>query len=151
MTPFQQDVIDRLARLEEKLDARADHETRIRALERFRWIVVGLAAAVSAITQYVTTWPGSHAEAISPRVPQRLGPMPRALAPGAFFVATATNAALSGGLSTSASLARVALGDAGQLAQAERKARLMPGPYIKPRRHFCLLFCCEPEPVVSLF
>ena len=46
---------DRLARLEEKLDARADHETRIRALERFRWIVVGFAAAVSAGTQYLMT------------------------------------------------------------------------------------------------
>ena len=46
---------DRLARLEEKLDARADYETRIRALERFRWIVVGLAAAVSAGTQYLMT------------------------------------------------------------------------------------------------
>jgi hypothetical protein len=55
MTPFQQDVIERLARLKEKLDARADHEKRIRALERFRWLVVGFAAAVSAITQYVTT------------------------------------------------------------------------------------------------
>ena len=30
-------------------------EKRIRALERFRWIVVGLAAAVSAITQYAMT------------------------------------------------------------------------------------------------
>jgi hypothetical protein len=45
---------DRLARLEDKLDARADHETRIRVLERFRWLVVAFAAAVSAITQYVT-------------------------------------------------------------------------------------------------
>ena len=46
---------DRLARLEDKLDARAEHETRIRVLERFCWLVVAFAAAVSAITQYVTT------------------------------------------------------------------------------------------------
>ena len=37
---------DRLARLEDKLDARADHETRIGVLERFRWLVVAFAAAV---------------------------------------------------------------------------------------------------------
>jgi hypothetical protein len=44
---------DRLARLEEKLDARADHEKR--GLERFRWLVVGFDAAVSAGTQYLMT------------------------------------------------------------------------------------------------
>jgi hypothetical protein len=33
MTPFQQDVIDRLARIETRLASRDDHERRVRALE----------------------------------------------------------------------------------------------------------------------
>lgn len=43
---------DVLGKLVDKVDAiekrDGDHETRIRALERWRWTVVGIAAAVSA-------------------------------------------------------------------------------------------------------
>ena len=43
---------DRLARLEDKLNARADHEQRIRVLARLRWLLAAFAAAVSAIRPY---------------------------------------------------------------------------------------------------
>ena len=48
MTEFEQDVIKRLAHIEAEVsglgDFRADHETRMRSLEKRSWIAVGFAA-----------------------------------------------------------------------------------------------------------
>lgn len=41
-------ILERLAVLEAKLSAVPDHEDRIRALERFRWLAYGLAAGAGA-------------------------------------------------------------------------------------------------------
>lgn len=67
MSAMQVDV-SRVATKLEVLDARnksadqldADHEQRLRALEAFRWKVVGLAFAVSALMGFVTAWLPSH-------------------------------------------------------------------------------------------
>lgn len=46
-------ISDRLARIETKLDAHAighlDHEARLRALEKARWIAVGAAAVTGGL------------------------------------------------------------------------------------------------------
>lgn len=46
------EVVDRLARIETKLDAalktKDDHETRLRSVERKQWLYAGGVAAVSA-------------------------------------------------------------------------------------------------------
>lgn len=50
---FEDDVIDRLARIEQTLEGingqRADHETRIRQLERRQWILPGIAIALGPV------------------------------------------------------------------------------------------------------
>ena len=51
--PFEEDVIDRLARIEtalESLGARAtDHEGRMRQLERRQWILAGIAGTAGPV------------------------------------------------------------------------------------------------------
>jgi hypothetical protein len=51
--PFEEDVIDRLARIEtalESLGARAtDHEGRMRQLERRQWVLAGVAASLGPV------------------------------------------------------------------------------------------------------
>lgn len=50
-------ILDRLARIETKLDdhhsGRTDHEQRIRALEAFRWKVAGVATVVAAASSLI--------------------------------------------------------------------------------------------------
>lgn len=45
MNDFETQVVERLARMETKIDHIADHETRIRTLERMIWIAAGAATA----------------------------------------------------------------------------------------------------------
>jgi hypothetical protein len=51
--PFETDVIDRLARIEEHVTSvkvRADdHEGRIRSMEKRQWLLVGVAAAIAPL------------------------------------------------------------------------------------------------------
>jgi hypothetical protein len=51
-------ISDRLARIETKLDGlssgHTDHEARIRALERTKWIAVGAAAAAGGLAGQLT-------------------------------------------------------------------------------------------------
>jgi len=59
-TPFSRDDRDLLIRLDEKMNGllekitplAADHESRLRTLERWRWIVIGVASGLSAILNY---------------------------------------------------------------------------------------------------
>lgn len=67
MSETQRDVAeyqsdhDLLIRLDEKMNGllekitplAADHETRLRALERWRWIIVGIAVAASTLLSYL--------------------------------------------------------------------------------------------------
>ena len=50
---FQADVIDRLARIESGVESHtlrtADHETRLRSLEKRQWLLAGAAAALGPI------------------------------------------------------------------------------------------------------
>ena len=58
MPSFEANVIERLARIEEKTDSAAaankDHEERIRGLERRMWTVGGAAAVVGAVLTKVS-------------------------------------------------------------------------------------------------
>jgi hypothetical protein len=51
--PFEEDVIDRLARIETALESlgnrAADHEGRVRQLERRQWILAGVAATAAPV------------------------------------------------------------------------------------------------------
>jgi hypothetical protein len=53
MTEYEQDVIDRLARIEERIDAftasKIDHEDRLRTLEKRQWFLSGVAIVVGAL------------------------------------------------------------------------------------------------------
>jgi len=46
LTRLRVEMVERLSRLEAKLDRVEDHESRIRKLERSIWIAAGVAAAV---------------------------------------------------------------------------------------------------------
>ena len=46
--PFEDEVIDRLARIETKLETVSDHEKRIRVLEASRWKSIGAATVLSS-------------------------------------------------------------------------------------------------------
>lgn len=45
---FEDEVIDRLARIETRLDSLPDHEHRIRSLEASRWRQIGAVSVLSA-------------------------------------------------------------------------------------------------------
>jgi hypothetical protein len=45
---FEDEVIDRLARIETRLDGLPDHEHRIRSLEASRWRHIGAVSVLSA-------------------------------------------------------------------------------------------------------
>lgn len=61
---FQMDVLQRLARIEERLTERShllqrrgevlsDHETRLRGIEKRQWLMAGGAAVLGAVTSFV--------------------------------------------------------------------------------------------------
>jgi hypothetical protein len=51
--PFEEDVIDRLARIETALESlgnrASDHESRVRQLERRQWVLAGIAATAAPV------------------------------------------------------------------------------------------------------
>ena len=51
--PFEDEVIDRLARIETHLEGingqRADHEHRLRSLEKRQWVLAGAAAVLGPV------------------------------------------------------------------------------------------------------
>lgn len=55
--PFEEEVIDRLARLEVTLESavasRGDHEGRIRKIEKSQWLLFGGAACIAPLLQHI--------------------------------------------------------------------------------------------------
>ena len=47
--PFEDDVIDRLARIEERVSAVPDHETRLRTVEKRQWLLAGVAVGLGPL------------------------------------------------------------------------------------------------------
>jgi hypothetical protein len=56
MTEYEQEVIERLTRIETKIEAAADHEPRIRSLENRQWALSGGLGIVGV----VLGWLGYH-------------------------------------------------------------------------------------------
>jgi hypothetical protein len=52
------EVIDTVSKTADQ--QRADHETRIRALEAFRWKLAGIAIVVGILAGFVTAWASSR-------------------------------------------------------------------------------------------
>lgn len=50
---FEEDVIDRLARIETHVLAVTDHETRIRTVEHRQYLLAGAAAFIGTISNHV--------------------------------------------------------------------------------------------------
>ena len=59
MDNFQIDIVDRLGRIETKLDVvcknTGDQEQRLRSLEKYRWIAVGIILTISATVSTIIT------------------------------------------------------------------------------------------------
>jgi hypothetical protein len=57
LVPFEDDVIDRLARMEAHLETStgqtADHETRLRSVEQRQWLLAGAAAVLGTVANHV--------------------------------------------------------------------------------------------------
>jgi hypothetical protein len=55
--PFEEEVIDRLARIETTLESaagsRQDHETRLRKVEKSQWLLFGGAACIAPLLQHI--------------------------------------------------------------------------------------------------
>lgn len=54
LTRFRVEMIERLSRLEAKLDRVDDHESRIRKLERMIWVAAGAGAVLGNADRFIS-------------------------------------------------------------------------------------------------
>lgn len=50
---IQEEILERLARIESKMDKIADHEKRLRFLEKGFWILIGAIGLIEILAKYI--------------------------------------------------------------------------------------------------